>query len=136
MSQDHETVPVGEDFFQFIIKLQSLCRILSDNQVREDFKCGKIVPVNNPKIILSSIDVISETIFPNWNTLMFHNSIHVETSELHLRLLWRKSSIIFDLQSEHEKLELFSYNAWSEAFEELFLSPYWQNSLINVVSSY
>jgi len=120
-----ESVRVGDDFVQFFIKLQSLCRMLTDYQIREDFKTGKVVPVGNPVTILSSIDVISGIVFPSWDVLMTGQRVAIETSELHLRLLWQRSSVNFEIQSETHELELFSYNAWIEAFEELFISSYW-----------
>ena len=51
-------VQVGDGHFHFVIKLQAICRVLADDQIREDFKDGKIIPVANPSTILSSIDVI------------------------------------------------------------------------------
>ena len=103
---------------------------------------GKIIPVSNPGLILSSIDVISEIIFPSWNVLKWNRSADIETAELHLRLLWQRSNCNFDIQSTNEPLEQFSYNAWIEAFEELFKSNYWQsmdlvsNTVLHLNSSF
>ena len=109
-----ESVRVGDDFVQFFIKLQSLCRMLTDYQIREDFKTGKVVPVGNPVTILSSIDVISGIVFPSWDVLMTGQRVAIETSELHLRLLWQVNSFLFSFNCminirDNNIVHIFSY---------------------------
>ena len=128
MSDVGDTFSFGHDFLHFFVKLQSLFMELLDDNVREDFKMGKIIPVDDPATILSSIDVISKIIFPPWKTLKLTNLLDTETSISHLILLWEKSKEDFDIYSNDVELEIFSYLAWFEAFEGLFFSPYWQTS--------
>ena len=118
----------GSDFLQFFVKLQSLFTELRDDKVREDFKMGKIIPVDNTITILSSIDVISKMIFPSWKVLKMFNEADIGISISHLTLLWQQSQDNFEIISNSVQLELFSYYAWFEAFSEIFCSPYWQMS--------
>ena len=120
-------IQVGDGHFHFVIKLQAVCKVLSDYQIREDFKDGKIIPVANPSTILSSIDVLSDLFFPPWNVLKSGAQKDLINSELHMHLLWRKSANTFEINSDTHELESFSYNAWHEAFQEIFVSPYWNN---------
>lgn len=124
---DQIVIKSGDDFTKLVIKLQSMLQTLLREEVRDDFKCGKIIQVHNPGSILASIDVIRGLIFPDWNVPKMQRSIDIDTAELHLKLLWQKSTSNFDLQGNHQELENYSYSAWIEAFEELFSSPYWDN---------
>ena len=128
MSDVSHAFSFGHDFLKFFVKLQSLFTELLDDDVREDFKMGKIIPVDNTITILSSIDVISKMIFPSWKTLKMNNRIDTETSISHLILLWKQSQSNFDIYSNDVELEILPYLAWFEAFEGLFCSPYWQTS--------
>ena len=128
MSDVDNTFSFGHDFLQFFVKLQSLFTELLDDNVREDFKMGKIIPVDNTRTILSSIDVISKVIFPSWQILKMNNEIDTELSISHLSLLWKQSQSNFEIKSNEVELEIFTYYAWYEAFSELFCSPYWQAS--------
>ena len=128
MSDVDNTFSFGHDFLQFFVKLQSLFTELLDDNVREDFKMGKIIPVDNTRTILSSIDVISKVIFPSWQILKMNNEIDTELSISHLSLLWKQSQSNFEINNNGIELEIFTYCAWFEAFSELFCSPYWQAS--------
>ena len=122
------TYNIGHDFLQFFVKLQSLFTELLDDNVREDFKMGKIIPVDNTRTILSSIDVIRKMIFPSWKTLKMNNEEDIKISISHIILLWKQSQTNFDIYGDGVELEIFTYYAWFEAFSELFCSPYWQTS--------
>ena len=128
MSDVGNTFSFGHDFLHFFVKLQSLFTELLDDNVREDFKMGKIIPIDNTITILSSIDVISKMIFPSWKILKMNNVVDTEISISHLTLLWNQSQINFEINANGVELESFTYNAWFEAFTELFCSPYWQTS--------
>ena len=128
MSDVDNTFSIGHDFIQFFVKLQSLFTELLDDNVRKDFKMGKIIPVDNTITILSSIDVISKMIFPSWKTLKMNNVIDTKISVSNLTLLWKQSQSNFEIKSNGVELEIFTYCAWYEAFSELFSSPYWQTS--------
>ena len=128
MSDVGDTFSFGHDFLQFLVKLQSLFTELLDYNVREDFKMGKIIPVDNTITILSSIDGISKMIFPSWKTLKMNNEEDIKISIFHIILLWKQSQSNFEIKSNEVELEIFTYYAWFEAFSELFYSPYWQTS--------
>ena len=128
MSDVSHAFSFGHDFLKFFVKLQSLFTELLDDDVREDFKMGKIIPVDNTITILSSIDVISKMIFPSWKTLKMNNEVDTEISISHIILLWKQSQSNFEINSNDVELEIFTYYAWYEAFSELFCSPYWQAS--------
>ena len=127
MSLHQAKFNVHDDFLHFVLKLQSVFRILVDDQVREDFKTRKIISVDSPETILSSIDVMSRILFPNWNMMKFNDIATFEISKTHLYLLWERSHDDFELYSDAMELELFTYNAWFEAFEGLFTSIYWKS---------
>ena len=133
MGDVSHTFNIGHDFLQFFVKLQSLFTELLDDNVREDFKMGKIIPVDNTRTILSSIDVIRKMIFPSWKTLKMNNEEDIKISISHIILLWKQSQTNFDIYGDGlnrvgVELEIFTYCAWYEAFSELFSSPYWQTS--------
>ena len=128
MSDVGDTFSFGHDFLQFLVKLQSLFTELLDYNVREDFKMGKIIPVDNTITILSSIDGISKMIFPSWKTLKMNKEVDIKISISHIILLWKQSQSNFEINNNGIELEIFTYCAWYEAFSELFSSPYWQTS--------
>ena len=120
-----EEVKVGDGFLQFVIRLQSLCRILEKDEIREDFLNGKVIQVGSPDTILCSLDAMWCVLFPSWDVLKHNNSDDIEASEIHLNLLWQGSAGNFDLITGSENFDLFSYNAWTEALDEIFNSNYW-----------
>ena len=117
---------------KFILKFHALLEAFQRHDIRQDFIAGNIVGLKDPELILASLDLMNEVLFPNWLTPLNRREADLDSSILHFNLLWELSPLNFQLPSHEKNLPVFNYGAWGEAIDAIFKSPYWQQKVSHV----
>ena len=72
------------------------------------------------------LDPLTRVIIPPWGgRSVFNMQLELDCTATHLINLLKRSTEIFDLQSQSSQAQIWSYNDWANFLSELAKSTYW-----------
>ena len=116
------------DKYIFLIEIQSILKKLQEKSVRQAFKEGKIIKMDQPDEILRSFDRAYEIFHPEWVAVRVDRGLQIGDIVEHLSLLLSESDQPFLLLEKNPELAVYSYGVWMHAFRKLMTSTYWLQS--------
>ena len=134
-SKSGEVFKVKSDKSEVLLEIQSILRKLLVKDIRDDFKAGLIIKVDQPEDILNSIDSVFDVFHPAFTTNQVNRKLQIADTLNHIKLLIEESDEIFLLPNERLQARTFSYRVWMHAFRKIMSSTYWLKQTTGVTAA-
>ena len=119
------TIPV--EVMSEYVELQSLLCSLTIEYIRRDFLDGDIVNVEQPELVLFTIDRMRELLMPAWSSSAKVRQGMASCVVQHMKSLVVGEPQIFNIPAGEVCVYQQSYGEWRKLFRELYHSTYWES---------
>jgi hypothetical protein len=126
--QDHpHWNPQAVDLMTEFLEIQGLLFLLTDATVRKDFLNNDVIVLDDPELILFTLDLMRPLLVPVWSSSIKVRKVAALQAAEHVRALMREEQQIFVIPAEGFFVEHHSYKYWKRFFGKLLVSQYWKS---------